>query len=171
MNLRILLLILTLFILETPTIMAQSSDPNLQEKYHQFDFWIGKWDVYKLDTETISGKSEIESIIDSIGILENYATVDGKYSGKSLNKYNPAKERWEQYWIDNSGLTLYLVGGIVDGKMILDDLQTGDPKNGFNQIIWQLLPNGDVQQTWNISTDNGQTWKTVFDGIYKKRKN
>lgn len=162
-------LFLISFILLNLTMMAQNNSiPN--EKYHEFDFWLGKWDVYKIGTDKIAGKSEIESIIDSVGILENYTTVDGKYSGKSLNKYNPAKERWEQYWIDNSGLTLYLVGGIIDGKMILDDLQTGDAKAGFNQIIWQKLPNGEVQQTWNVSTDDGKTWKTVFDGIYKKRK-
>jgi len=163
-------IILLLFILNSQFSMAQINNKDLQEKYHQFDFWMGKWNVYKIGEEKVSGKSEIESIIDSVGILENYATPDGKYSGKSLNKYNPAKERWEQYWIDNSGLTLYLVGGIVDGKMILDDLQTGDAKAGFNQIIWQILPDGEVQQTWNVSMDDGKTWKTVFDGIYKKRK-
>jgi hypothetical protein len=163
-------IILLLFILNSQVSMAQTTDKNVHEKYHEFDFWIGKWDVYKIGADKIAGKSEIESIIDSVGILENYVTPDGKYSGKSLNKYNPAKDRWEQYWIDNSGLTLYLVGGIVDDKMILDDLQTGDAKAGFNQIIWQKLPNGEVQQTWNASTDNGKTWTTLFDGIYKKIK-
>ena len=141
------------------------------EKYHQFDFWLGEWDVYKYGAETVAGKSHIESIIDSVGLLENYSVIKGKYTGKSLNKYNPAKDRWEQYWIDNTGLTLFLCGKLVDGKMILDDVGYGDKKNGLNQIVWEKMKNGSVQQTWSTSKDGRKTWQVLFDGEYKKRKN
>jgi hypothetical protein len=107
-------------------LLAQQPDKELKALYHQFDFWLGKWDVYKYGTDVLAGKSHIESIIDSVGIQENYTVVKGAYTGKSLNKYNPDKKRWEQYWIDNSGLTLFLAGGLIDGKMVLDDTQYGD---------------------------------------------
>ncbi len=158
-----------LFILSFQFFMSQTQDKKLQEKYHQFDFWLGNWDVYKFGTDSIAGKSRIESIIDGIGILENYITK-GKYEGKSLNKYNPTKERWEQYWIDNSGLTLFLTGGIKNGKMILDDALSANPKEGINQIVWEFLKTGSVRQTWNFSQDGGKTWKVLFDGEYKKSK-
>jgi hypothetical protein len=148
--------------------MAQQKQDDLQTKYHQFDFWIGKWNVYKYGTTTLAGKSNIESIIDSIGLLENYLTANEKYTGKSLNKYNPAKNRWEQYWIDNSGLTLFLTGNFKDGKMVLDDSEYGDVKSGLNRIIWEKLKNGNVRQTWNLSKDGGKTWEIIFDGEYKK---
>jgi hypothetical protein len=154
----------------TGSFMAQQADKKLQEHYHEFDFWIGKWDVYKYGTETLAGKSHIESIIDSVDILENYTNANGKYSGKSLNKYNPAKQRWEQYWIDNSGLTLHLAGGLQDGKMVLSDESTREPKQDINKIVWEKLKNGDVRQTWNLSSDEGKTWKILFDGEYKKNK-
>jgi hypothetical protein len=150
--------------------LSQQQDKELKALSHQFDFWLGKWDVYKFGTETLAGKSHIESINDSTGILENYTNATGKYSGKSLNKYNVAKQRWEQYWIDNSGLTLHLTGGFINGKMILSDEISGDPKQGINQIIWEKLENGNVRQTWNLSTNGGKTWKVQFDGEYKKSK-
>lgn len=151
--------------------MSQQSIAPPGKEYQQFDFWIGEWTVFKFGTETPTGKSKIERIIDGYGILENYSVGEGKYQGKSLNKYNPAKQRWEQYWIDNSGLTLFLTGGFVGGKMILSDEVSGDKKQGINQIIWEPLSNGNVRQTWNLSKDGGKTWAVLFDGEYKKVKN
>ena len=165
---NILVFILSVF---SGIIMAQQTITPPSKEFQQFDFWLGNWDVFKFGTETLAGKSQIQSIIDGYGILENYSVGEGKYQGKSLNKYNPAKQRWEQYWIDNSGLTLFLVGGIKDGKMVLCDEFTGDPKQGINQIIWEPMKNGSVRQTWNLSKDGGKTWTTLFDGEYKKVKN
>ncbi len=159
-----------LLFISSQLFMAQQAIPTPSKEYQQFDFWIGKWDVYKFGTETFAGKSHIQSINDGYGVLENYSVGEGKYQGKSLNKYNPVKQRWEQYWIDNTGLTLFLTGGFVTGKMILSDEISGDPKQGINQITWQKLENGNVRQTWNLSKDGGKTWTVLFDGEYKKSK-
>ena len=157
-----------IFIILTQYIMAQEQNKDLKNMYHQFDFWIGKWDVYKFGTDTLAGTSNIESIIDGIGLLENYSTTSGTYTGKSLNKYNPAKNRWEQYWIDNDGLTLFLSGGIIDGKMVLNDSENSTDHKTINRITWEQLKNGSVRQTWELSNDNGKTWSVLFDGEYKK---
>ena len=125
---------------------------------------------YKYGTDTIVAYSHIESIVDSVGLLENYTVKNGKYSGKSINKYNPAKKRWEQYWIDNSGLTLFLYGNLVDGKMVLTDSLEVDSLKRISRITWEKLEDESVRQTWFISLDKGKTWKTVFDGQYKRRK-
>ena len=149
-------------------LAAQQPTPDARKMYHQFDFWLGHWQVYKFGTDTIVGDSHIETIIDSVGILENYTTVKGRYAGKSLNKYNPAKDRWEQYWIDNSGLTLYLSGGITEEKMVLDDLSTESGSKGNNKIIWEAIDKNTVRQTWSVTSDNGKTWKVAFDGEYRR---
>jgi len=39
------------------------------------------------------------------------------YAGKSYNTYNAALKRWEQYWADNSGGTIFFYGGLKDGVM------------------------------------------------------
>lgn len=163
--------LITLFLIfSTLCIMAQKTSKELNEKYHQFDFWLGKWDVYKYGTDVLAGKSNIESIIDSIGLLENYSNLKGTSVGKSLNKYNAAKERWEQYWIDNSGGTLHLTGKLADGKMVMNDAEYGDSKSGLNQIVWEKMKNGSVRQTWSLSKDGGKTWSVLFDGEYKRTK-
>lgn len=160
--------ILLLCLLPLQQVSAQVND-DLKEKYHLFDFWIGHWDVYKFGSDTLVGDSHIESIIDGFGLLENYQAERSPYAGKSLNKYNPAKEQWEQYWIDNSGLTLFLSGGISEGKMVLSDLEGGDPEKGFNKITWEKLDDQKVRQSWSISYDQGKTWSPVFDGEYRRK--
>ena len=138
--------------------------------YQQFDFWLGSWEVYKYGTDTLVGYSEIESIIDGMALLENYSAAQNPYQGKSLNKYNPAEKRWEQYWVDNSGLTLFLLGGIREGRMVLDDVEHGQADQGLNRIAWEPDDKGRVRQTWSVSQDGGETWTAVFDGEYRPKK-
>jgi len=161
-------ILILICLLAAQHVIAQPPNENSTHRYHQFDFWLGHWDVYKFGTDTLVGESRIESIIDSVGLLENYRAARGKYVGKSLNKYNPAEDRWEQYWIDNAGLTLFLSGGIVDGKMVLDDVARGDPDKGLNKVVWEKLDENTVRQTWSVSKDNGKTWTVIFDGEYKR---
>lgn len=163
------ILVVAVLLSVTP-ILAQQPKEDSKTMYHQFDFWLGHWDVYKYGTDTLVGESRIETIIDSVGLLENYKTTRGAYQGKSLNKYNPEKKRWEQYWIDNSGLTLFLAGGIEEGKMVLSDEETNASSTTINKITWEKLKGGTVRQTWTTSTDKGKTWKLAFDGIYKRKK-
>lgn len=76
---------------------------NIDHKYAEFNFWIGEWNVYKHDTDTIVGKSKIEAIIDDKVIKETYHSTTSKYRGTSLNKYNARTDQWEQFWVDNYG--------------------------------------------------------------------
>jgi len=159
-----------LFLVAAQQLLSQQASEELTQKYHQFDFWLGTWEVYKYGTDTLLGHSKIESVVDSVGLLENYSVASGKYQGKSLNKYNQATQRWEQYWIDNSGLTLFLSGGFTDGKMVLDDVENGKTSAGLNRIAWEKINNNSVRQTWSVSQDSGLSWSVVFDGEYTMKK-
>ncbi|MDX1327322.1 MAG: hypothetical protein R3299_06415 [Arenibacter sp.] len=141
-----------------------------KDKSQEFNFWVGHWEVYQYGTDKLAGESHIEPIIDSLGLLEHYKAHHSGFKGKSLNTYNSAKGRWEQYWIDNTGLSLFLVGGMKDGRMEMDDLESGNAKTGYNRISWEEQEDGTVRQTWSISKDSGTTWTIIFDGIYRPKK-
>ena len=149
--------------------MSQAQTKNFDtSKFHEFDFWLGEWTVYRYGTDTITGHSKITSIIDSLGIQEFYRTPDGKYFGTSLNKYNAANGQWEQFWIDNSGFSLFIRGGIQSKKMVLQDVEQVEGKP-VNRITWTPDEDGSVRQTWDVSKDNGNSWNTVFDGKYVRK--
>ncbi|MHA7058158.1 hypothetical protein ACWGOQ_0013130 [Aquimarina sp. M1] len=122
--------LLLLFLMTT----TMSSQKNSNQKYSEFDFWIGEWNVYKHGTDTIVGKSKIEAIIDNKAIKETYHATTSKYHGTSLNKYNPRTSLWEQFWVDNTGLTLHIQGNYIDGKMILQNTITTDKGSLSNKI-------------------------------------
>lgn len=143
------------------------SNPGTEDvsgRYLEFDFWVGEWNVYKNGTDSIVGKSHIQSINDGKGLLENYEATGSAYTGKSLNTFNRATGKWEQYWIDNTGLVLKLEGSFEKDKMILE----GTGASAGNRISWQALENGHVRQVWEVY-DDSQQWRAVFDGIYKPR--
>lgn len=128
-----------------------------QTPQQQFDFWVGTWDVYKFDTDTLVGKSQITSILDGNAIREVYTSTQGPYKGTSLNAYNPQTKQWAQFYMDNQGLTLEIKGNFMDGKMVLEDK--------INRITWEALEDGRVRQTWHVIA----TGQVVFDGEYRKR--
>jgi len=119
---------------------------------------------------TLVGSSSIKSILGGIAIRESYQSTSSTYKGTSLNKYNASKKRWEQYWVDNSGTTLHILGGIVDGKMILQNEEEGANGKIYNRLAWQKLDDDSVRQTWEQSYDEGESWVIVFDGHYRGKK-
>ena len=164
------LLSLSLLIGFTITLSAQNLSNSAKEKIHQFDFWIGEWTVYNYRTDTIAGYSHIESIMDSMAIQEHYHVPSerGSYKGTSLNKYNFSKQQWEQYYIDNARATLPLEGGMIDGKMILGNIQNTSQGKVINRITWTPIDDGTVRQTWHARSNEKEEWKVLFDGHYRK---
>ena len=164
-----LLSIMFLFLSINLSFAQENQDKKeLQKQIHAFDFWIGEWNVYKVGTDTLVGKSKIESILDSMAIRETYHSTRSNYKGTSLNKYNQRTGRWEQFWVANGGGTLYLQGNLEGDKMVLDDIEQKKEGEQLNRITWIPQKDGTVHQIWDISKDNGKTWKTGFYGVYKK---
>ncbi|WP_062059682.1 hypothetical protein [Aquimarina longa] len=150
--------------------LQSTAQDKSNDQYRAFDFWIGEWNVYKHNTDSIVGKSKIESIIDNKAIRETYHSTSSKYQGTSLNKYNPRTNQWEQFWVDNSGLTLHLQGNLKHRKMILQNEVVTKKGALLNKIEWQKNTDDTVRQTWYQSTDKGKNWNIIFDGDYKSSK-
>lgn len=150
------------FLLFTQLVTAQIN-PTSKNHYHDFDFWIGTWEVYKYGTDTLVGLSEIKPILGHTAIEENYQGWNNSFRGTSHNVFNAAKGRWEQYWVDNGGLTLHIKGGLKEGKMVLTNCEN----ENCNKIIWTPLDEGEVRQEWWVSKNNGIDWQVAFDGHYK----
>lgn len=148
---------------------APATPPPPPPESHQFDFWLGDWDVFDAQGAP-GGKSHIESIAEGNALLENWSDADGT-TGKSINVYNQQKKIWQQFWVGNGSGVLEMSGGIVKGSMVLVGERVGRPGvKRFDRIIWTPNADGSVRQHWEISIDGGQTWINNFDGLYKRRK-
>ena len=148
-----------------PPPAAERPKPCTAPEHRQFDFWLGEWDV--VEGGKVAGTNAITSTLGGC-VLHEHWSGEGGLNGESFNLYDAPSGQWRQFWVDSSGSHLDLVGGLVDGKMVLSATTPRGDKVVHNRITW--TPNADksVRQLWEVSRD-GQTWKVVFDGLYKPR--
>lgn len=171
------ILLSMLLLLPLPAIAQDSGDrPDPSAKicdsgeHRQFDFWIGDWDVSSNGKP--AGTNSIQSIHDGCALQENWQGAGpGGISGTSFNIYDQATGRWHQTWVDSSGTLLLLDGEMVDGAMVMSGTRpTGDDKGvALHRISWTPNPDGTVRQLWEASTDGGDSWAVLFDGLYTRQ--
>lgn len=143
--------------------------PCTAPEHRQFDFWLGTWDVVDPQGQA-AGASQIQSILSGCVLLENW--TGGGMSGKSFNIYDAQAKKWRQSWVDDRGSVLLLEGELRDGKMVLEGRRPG--QQGaivVNRITWNRI-DGDpdrVRQHWEASRDDGKSWRTLFDGTYRRK--
>jgi len=154
-------------LLATPALGAEPAHGCPNDKAHEFDFWIGEWDVYA--HEKLAGTNSIQPILDGCVLQEMWKGAQGS-AGSSFNFYNPQTGKWHQFWVWRNGTTLDLSGSFQDGKMILEGAgKDRDGKKIRNRITWYDREDGTVRQHWEQSRDNGKTWQTSFDGVYRRK--
>jgi len=139
-------------------------------EFRQFDFWVGEWEVTKRDGQ-IAGVNHITPILRGCVLHEDWRGAQGG-TGQSFNIYDAATGKWRQTWVADDGVVLLLEGGLVDEEMVLTGRRPSRQRPGttiLDRVTWTPLAGGDVRQLWEISEDDGATWRTVFDGRYAKR--
>ncbi len=137
-----------------------------------FDFWVGEWDVYPRGAEQLVAHSRIERLYAGCAIRENWMPLQGA-GGGSLNTLDPATGRWSQYWVDSQGGRVSFTGGPVGGKMVLTGFWrgvNGPGQDGLIRMTYSTLDKDTVRQHGEISTDQGLSWTTSFDFVYRRAK-
>ncbi len=135
--------------------------------FREFDFWIGEWNAKNTQGVTV-GSSSIQLILGQCIIFENWSTPVS--SGKSFNIYDTTDKKWHQTWVDDKGTFTHYIGGLVDGKMVLNSDTMFNGKKAIGRMTFSKLPNGDVRQHGERSIDGGKTWTTTFDFAHVKKK-
>ena len=168
------------------TLAAQPAGPSLQsssqskvpagcdtQESHQWDFWVGKWEVHPNGTDTIIAHSLIEKKYSGCAIRENWMPVGHEISGGggSLSIYDPRLKQWRQTWVDSSGSRVQLDGGYKDGVMTITGTWpnfAGPGKDALVRMRYHEEPDGQVRQWADSSVDGGKSWKPSFDFLYRR---
>jgi hypothetical protein len=101
-------------------------------------------------------------------VFENWKGFTGG-DGKSLNKFNSSLNKWEQFWVSDSGTTIHFVGELVDGSMRYAEQPGTNGKQSIQRLTFSKLPEGRVRQLGEASTDGGKTWTVGYDFVYVKK--
>jgi hypothetical protein len=137
---------------------------------HQFDFWLGSWNVFDPDDQLV-GTSRITALFGGVALMEEWEGK-GLVSGRSLNSWDAGRQAWHQTWMDSSGSTLLLDGGLRDASMVLEGSAPSERHGGpwdRHRITWTpSRDRAEVRQLWETSQDGGVTWSVAFDGRYRR---
>ena len=158
--------LLLIILLLAATAGAQPPEPCAHPENSQFDFWLGTWDV--VTNGNVTGRNVITREHNGCTVLEQFHATQGPFEGSSFNWYDPAEGRWRQVWVDNSGTRLDLIGGIEGDSMVLSGMRVAQGRTVADRITWTPNPDGTVRQVWDQTTDGGETWTVLFDGLYRK---
>jgi tetratricopeptide (TPR) repeat protein len=154
---------------ETLKAFAVNAEPcGLLPRYHDFDFFVGEWDVQG-PAGTPPSTNSIQSITGKCILFENY--TNGPYSGKSFSYYDAAIGKWRQTWVDAFGGSATFVGEYKDGVMRFEG--ESHPRTGpASKIRMTLFNQGPdrLRQLGESTNDEGKTWTISYDLTYTRKK-
>jgi hypothetical protein len=154
---------------QTAPAPAGSAPGCASAQHRQFDFWVGRWDVYPTGKDKQVARSHIENLYGGCVIRENWMPFSGTPGG-SLNTYDPGDGKWHQVWMDAGNARVSFDGEYAGDRMILTGSwkgAEGPGKDGLVRMTYSRLEGGAVRQFGEISKDQGATWKPFFDFTYK----
>ncbi|MEZ5956296.1 MAG: hypothetical protein R3C27_03675 [Hyphomonadaceae bacterium] len=169
---RTLFALVAALALSSPAHAQQQQRPTCEaSEYRAFDFWIGEWDAERADTHAPAGRSSVRSEDAGCVITEHWTSIGQPYSGRSLNIYDRASGRWEQFWVDSNGTRVRFVGGpTATGMQITTEapVTVAPNQQAFSRMTFTSNPDGTVLQHGEQSAD-GQAWTTSYAFIYRRR--
>jgi tetratricopeptide (TPR) repeat protein len=167
------------FILGSPEFARYKDDPDYKTileaiapcktpEYHQFDFWLGDWEVQD-PAGNVVGHNAVTAEQDGCLIIEHWTATGGAQTGTSFNYYDIRDKKWHQLYLDNSGNAgafPAMSGELKESKMVL---LTNDANGPTSRWTWYTLSPNHVRQMAEQSTDNQKSWQITWDSIYVKK--
>lgn len=138
----------------------------------QLDFWIGEWNVYNSRNIKV-GTNKVSRVLKSCAIREEWTDSQGG-EGISLFFKNPNTGKLRQLWITEYA---HYPGGTKEKDVIEVDpgksirFQGNYPRQGkqvLDRTTLTKLSDDKVKQVVEISTNDGESWKVTFIGVYKR---
>jgi uncharacterized protein DUF1579 len=160
---------------------APATKPCTGPEFHQFDFWIGDWELTVRGRNSptsdqwgeAKGQQHVESILSGCAIAEHFS-ADGPgtpWAGASYSSWQPQQSAWRQTWVDDSGGFLVFRGKLENGAMAL----YGEPRDVGGKQIQMRMVFRDITATslrweWQRSDDSWATEAPMITIDYRRSR-
>lgn len=141
------------------------------EVYAALDFWVGEWNVFVGDE--LVGSNRIEKILSGCAVMEHWRGAGGG-EGKSLF-FVAGDGTWKQVWVTELATR---TGGVKQKTLHPVDMpnqvrfqgRIALPDGGsyLDRTTLTRLASGEVRQVIETSSDEGRSWTTGFNAIYRR---
>lgn len=146
-----------------------SSPCEQDDRFREFDFWVGEWEVHDADGNFL-GENSITRVERGCALMEEWRGAKGS-TGMSMNYPDRIRDEWVQIWHAAAGYQLEIRGGLTDDGMLLSGKihYIGSGQTAPFRGLWTPLPDGRVRQYFEQSNDDGATWQPWFEGFYSRK--
>ena len=149
----------------------QQQPPCADAKFHEFDYWLGEWEVFTKDGKK-AGDNVITAEEGGCLLVERWTSASGG-TGQSYNFVDLETGKWRQVWV-SVGATIDYAGGLDEtGVMRLEGTigyGAANPANGAKfKGSWTPEEDGSVTQHFQQYNPATEEWTDWFTGIYRKK--
>jgi hypothetical protein len=146
-------------------LALQAGPPTCEDSalHRQFDFWIGRWNVYAANG-AYGGSNTIEPGANGCVLHEHWTNANGG-TGHSLNWVDAETSEWRQIWVGTRYQIDYSGGLDEEGAMVLEGVITYARPEGPVSFdfrgAWTPLEDGSMTQyfqQWNPQTESWADW-------------
>ena len=153
-----------------------ASAPCDTAQHHQFDFWVGDWQVFDAKTNQLVGFDQVEKHSHGCIVQQNLTMLTELYrrpgvayrlAGIGVNRFDG--ESWLEMWADNQWGAIVLKGQPEDGKAMV--LKTITPsRNRDLRLVWEKHPDGTVRALQYVAPAGSGKWELYGDLIYRPNR-
>ena len=158
----------------TPPVPAAGACDTPQ--HHQFDFWLGDWQVFDAETNKLVAFDRVEKHSEGCIVQQNLSFVTDLYrrpaakyrlSGMSVNRFDG--EAWLELWADNQWGAIALRGAPdANGSMVLKTIIPS--RNRDLKLVWEKAPGGSVRILQYVAPAGSGKWEKYGDLIYRPNR-
>jgi len=156
-----------------PVLVAPACDT---PQHHQFDFWLGDWQVFDASTDKLVAFDRVEKRYDGCVVEQNMTFVTDLYrrpgasyrlSGMSINRYDG--EAWLELWADNQWGAIAMRGSPEpNGAMVLKTITPSRHRD--LKIVWENHADGTVRILQYVAPAGSGRWQKYGDLVYRKNR-
>jgi hypothetical protein len=153
-----------------------ASAPCDTPQHHQFDFWVGDWQVFDAKTNQLVAFDHVEKHSHGCIVQQNLTMVTDLYrrqdvgyrmTGIGVNRFDG--ESWLELWADNQWGAIVLRGMPGPGKAMV--LTTIIPsRNRDLRLEWEKRPDGSVRALQYVAPTGSGKWELYGDLIYRPNR-
>lgn len=158
------------------TSSAECSDP----EYHQFDFWIGQWDIQQKILKAdgtwfeTDASTHVSPILGGCALMEEWQgnvfffwegmEKPAPLKGFSVRAFDRKTKQWTISWMDTRHLRFSeFAGNFRDGRgEFFRKRSDGKGKETVTRVTFSDITPTSVRWDLSVSTDDGQSWKTLW---------
>jgi hypothetical protein len=161
---------------DPPAPPAQTAAPCDTPPHHQFDFWLGDWQVFDASNNQLVAFDRVEKHSQGCIVQQNLTFITDLYrrpgvayrlTGIGVNRFDG--EGWLEMWADNQWGAIVLRGKPdANGSMVLTSIIPS--RNRDLRLVWEKLPDGSVRNLEYVAAAGSGKWEKYGDLIYRRNR-